>query len=137
MTKEESIFRLKLGTLLRNMGFVFQPIESPLTGDGIPDAYLIVGQSIGWMELKVMRNKNIYTNQIPFRPGQYPWLCRNAKHGAFSAVAIDCDLGYVFARMGSITENWHLLEDDSNLIVQSLKVELPKIIEWIGGEDDI
>lgn len=51
-----------------------QPIESAVTGNGIPDIYFRTRTRDGWIELKVAHFDLESNVDIDFRPGQLPWI---------------------------------------------------------------
>lgn len=56
-------------------GWLYQPIESAMTGLGIPDGFFRTDACEGWIELKRL-TKITDVVAIPFRPNQLQWLMR-------------------------------------------------------------
>ena len=85
--KSEMSFRKALVIVLKNKGWLVQPIEVGGINVGVPDLWMIKGKSM-WVELKntYQEVSNIYV--IDFRPGQQSWLLQNHQHGGNSYVII-------------------------------------------------
>jgi hypothetical protein len=104
--RSESAFAASLYPKIRDEGCKVQPVESGLTGLGIPDAYVrtrVVGL---WIELKNL----IYPVRdyllVPFRPGQYVWLRDHWKLGGISVLGIASVEGFFFFSNARIQQEY-------------------------------
>ena len=69
-------------------GWLYQPIESSVTGIGIPDGYFRTWKNDGWIELKSFNFCGQGIKKVPFRPGQFNWLQRHTLLGGNSFLFI-------------------------------------------------
>lgn len=86
--KHESNFRAALGMAIRATHNIAQPIESGLTGLGIPDMFIRTTKVSAWIELKNYRYLMHYPLEVAFRPGQAAWLERHYRLGGLSLLGI-------------------------------------------------
>lgn len=68
---------------------VFQPIESALTGTGIPDLFIQRRGKSTWIELKELEVRSArQALHVPFRPNQLRWIKCLLEAGGDAALAL-------------------------------------------------
>lgn len=102
--KSESELRRALVKGLRAHRALATPIESGLTGLGIPDLYIRTSKVSAWAELKNIKSRVTYPFTVPFRQAQHSWLTQHYKLGGTSLLimAILDDI-YVFKNSNILT----------------------------------
>ena len=77
----ETEVRQELVKKIRAVNCIAQPIESGITGIGIPDLFIRTFNTSCWCEVKIAYFKKGFV-QLKWRPGQIPWLSSyNARGG--------------------------------------------------------
>ena len=72
-------------------------IESPISGNGIPDVYYRSTYYEGWIELKQLQQRKTHW-KVPFQPGQFAWLQRyHVLNGHSSLVATIDEEWFLFS----------------------------------------
>jgi len=94
----ESRFRNAFYQRFRVNDFMCQPIESPGTGDGIPDAYISsrVHNFKAWIEFKNFRVGILTKVPVPYRPGQFAWLTAWTLMGSTCILALATEYGEAY-----------------------------------------
>lgn len=82
----ESVGKTWLRSLLHNIDFLYQQIESEASGLGIPDAFLRTSRNSYWIEFKRLTVQGQKTIRIPFRPLQFSWLKDHYRLGGESVL---------------------------------------------------
>jgi hypothetical protein len=86
----ESSLNSRLARLAKKDGVFYQRIETPGTGLGVPDLFVLVAGRAIWIELKVGKfqtkrgKSDLYTAKrfVPdWRPGQISWAVRYIRSG--------------------------------------------------------
>jgi hypothetical protein len=86
--KRESTFRRSLVVAIKSTRCIAQPIETGLTGLGVPDLFVRTSKVSAWIELKNYQYPLRYPLEVSFRPGQAMWLERHYKLGGLSILGI-------------------------------------------------
>lgn len=86
--RSEADVRGTLTRALRANSVLVQPIESPLTGLGIPDLFVRTSKVSAWVELKFERREPKLPYMVSFRDGQYGWLKRHWELGGISVLGV-------------------------------------------------
>lgn len=94
--KRESNFRGALGMAIRATRNIAQPIESGMSGLGIPDLFVRTSKVSAWIELKNYKFPIKYPLEVSLRPGQAAWLERHYKLGGLSILGISTLEGNFF-----------------------------------------
>lgn len=96
--KSEAYLRRTITSSLRAMGYLAQPIESGLTGLGIPDLFVRTKHTSAWIELKNFKYRLVYPVTVPFRTHQKEWLRKLTGLGGTAILIIsEPDCIHVFA----------------------------------------
>jgi hypothetical protein len=86
---------------------IAQPIETGLTGLGVPDLFVRTHKVGAWCELKNIKERPTFPFKVPFRPGQYMWLKRHAVLGGTSILGIGTPIGIYFFCNDAIREVYY------------------------------
>ena len=85
----ETKVRHALVEKLRSANCVAQPIESGVTGVGIPDLFVRTCKVDCWCEVKIAKpNKDWTWVRINWRPGQLRWIGEYVAHGGKVLLAV-------------------------------------------------
>jgi hypothetical protein len=71
---------------------------------GIPDEYIRTTKVGAWAEFKNMRYPIRYPFEVPFKPGQFPWLKRHWELGGISLLIIGIPEGICTFKNGNICQ---------------------------------
>ncbi len=92
----EHDFRRALVLAIRSTNSIAQPIETGITGLGVPDIFIRTSKVSVWLELKNYKYPVHYPLEISFRPGQIAWLERHYKLGGISILGVATPIGKYF-----------------------------------------
>lgn len=126
----EAAVRANVDLHITGQGGFFQPIESPSTANGIPDAFLRVGKRDAWMEIKNERYAPPTPYWVSFRPGQYQWLTEYTLRGGLSLLLIAVPTGFAFFHGANIKRKYDKpLNECANLWLHHIDGEA--LCNWI------
>jgi hypothetical protein len=108
--RSEADVRGALTRALRANDALVQPIESAMTGLGIPDMYVRTKRVSAWVELKYERHEPRMPYTVPFRPGQWGWLARHWALGGTSVLAVWTPSGLHCFKDFEICETYMVLD---------------------------
>ena len=132
-TKPETLLRRSINKKFREIGVRSQPIESPLTGDGIPDNWISGRELHVWIEFKVdLYGKWPCKRAIHFRPGQYRWLKEERDHGGGAFVLVQYYNGYLLLDIYSIDSKTKRPKETSGLFMRVF--EAKRAVEWMKNQ---
>jgi hypothetical protein len=132
MMKSETDFSHHLQPELRKAKCFVQAIESGLTGTGIPDLFIKTKRNPLWMELKHLYYPLGDAFDVPYRPGQYPWLTRYCEKGGISVLGISYNGGFMFFANDHIGERYTKpFFEEGDLFLEKINGKI--IAQWLDN----
>lgn len=105
-----------------------QPIESPLTGVGIPDEFVRTTKRDAWIEFKYTRQADMpYT--VTYEDGQFSWLTRHWKLGGIAILAVWFPSGLYMWLNERIQLSYATFDCDLHMTSISGR----RFIDWLDG----